>query len=61
MEEYDWESFWIGVVLTVFVWWAAANLIEISKIRNGYLTHKNKTYTVRLYDSLDKPENVEIK
>ena len=49
----------IGVAITVLVWVAIAERIETSKVKNGYLTLKNKTYTVTLYDALDVPEKKE--
>ena len=49
----------IGVVVTVLLWILVAERIEISKVKNGYLTLKNKTYTVTLYDALDVPEKKE--
>ena len=49
----------IGVVVTVLIWILVAERTEISKVKNGYLTLKNKTYTVTLYDALDVPEKKE--
>ena len=49
----------IGVVLTVFIWILVAKKVETNKVKNGYLTLKNKTYTVTLYDALDVPEKKE--
>lgn len=46
----------IGVVVTALFWISVADQVEMSKVRNGYLTLKNKTYTVTLYDTLDTPE-----
>ncbi len=46
----------VGIVVTVLFWIGMADQVEISKVKNGYLTLKNKTYTVTLYDSLDAPE-----
>ena len=46
----------IGAILTVLVWIIVADQVEIAKVRDGYLTFKNKTYTVTLYDTLDAPE-----
>ena len=46
----------IGIVITVLLWIGVADQTEMSKVKNGYLTLKNKTYTVTLYDALDIPE-----
>jgi len=46
----------VGIVITVMLWILVADQIEMNKVNNGYLTFENKTYTVTLYDSLDKPE-----
>ena len=46
----------IGIVITVLLWIGVADQTEMSKVKNGYLTLKNKTYTVNLYDALDIPE-----
>ena len=52
-------SFAVGVILTVLLWILIAERTEISKVKNGYLTLRNKTYTVTLYDVLDVPEKKE--
>ena len=49
----------IGVVLTVLIWILVAKQVETNKVKNGYLTLRNKTYTVTLYDALDTPEKKE--
>ena len=49
-------GFIVGIVVTVLLWIVIVEQIERSKVRNGYLTLKNKTYTVTLYDTLDQPE-----
>ena len=54
------ECFWSGTIVGVFVAMifaiAIAELAVKTKIDVGFLTHQNKTYTVKLYDTLDKPE-----
>ena len=52
-------SFAVGVILTVLLWILVAERTEISKVKNGYLTLKNKTYMVTLYDALDVPEKLD--
>ena len=49
----------IGVVVTVLIWILVTKQVETNKVKNGYLTLKNKTYTVTLYDALDVPEKKE--
>lgn len=46
----------VGIICTALVAFAIATDAERAKVRNGFLTWENKTYTVRLYDTLDKPE-----
>lgn len=47
----------VGIIITILIWILVIEQVEIRKVRNGYLTLKNKTYTVALYDTLDTPEN----
>jgi hypothetical protein len=49
-------GFIVGVIVIITFWILSAEQVEISKVRAGYLTLKNKTYTVTLYDTLDAPE-----
>ncbi len=49
-------GFIVGVMLTALFWWLIADKVEKYKVSSGYLTFKNKTYTVTLYDTLDTPE-----
>ena len=49
-------GFVVGVVLTVLIWFFATDVVECAKVEKGYLTYQNQTYTVTLYDTLDKPE-----
>ncbi len=51
----------IGVLLTVLIWFQVCGIIEESKVINGYLTYQGKTYTVELYDTLDKPKKIKEK
>ena len=46
----------LGVVAMLALWSGFSFESEKSKVREGYLTFENKTYTVTLYDELDKPE-----
>ena len=46
----------IGIIITVLLWIMVADQVEMSKVKSGYLTLKNKTYTVTLYDTLDSPK-----
>ena len=46
----------IGILVTVLLWIIVVQQVEMSKVRNGYLTLQDKTYTVTLYDTLDAPE-----
>ena len=52
-------GFVIGVVVTVLLWIFVVQQVESSKVASGYLTLRNKTYTVTLYDALDVPEKKE--
>lgn len=54
-------GFIIGVIITILIWIAVTEQVEISKVNDGYLTLNNKTYTVTLYDTLDAPEKVDDK
>lgn len=45
-----------GVLVMICLWWFVADEVEKSKVKSGYLTFYNKTYSVTLYDSLDVPE-----
>lgn len=38
----------IGIMLTAAVWLGCCDITESSKTRNGYLTHKEKIYSVKL-------------
>lgn len=55
-DKWFWIGLVVGVVSIIFIWWLAADLVEKSKTNNGYLTFKNKTYKVTLFDTLDTPE-----
>lgn len=59
MDEYQKGFVWgfiVAAVLVVFLWIMAAAAVEDGKIRSGYLTRKQKVYTVELFDTLDTPE-----
>ena len=45
-----------GVLLTILFWVMIADQVELNKVKDGYLTYKDKTYEVILYDTLDVPE-----
>ena len=45
-----------GVLLTILFWVMIADQVELNKVKDGYLTYKDKTYEVILYDTLDAPE-----
>lgn len=49
----------IGIVLTIIIWAVTAYITESSKVNNGYLTYRNETYRVILYDTLDTPDSKE--
>ncbi len=49
-------GFWVGVGITLCGWWFIAQAVECSKVSSGYLTLYGKTYTVTLFDTLEKPE-----
>lgn len=49
----------VGVVITSIIWAFVADAVECSKVDNGYLTFKNVTYEVTLYDVLDTPDSKE--
>lgn len=49
-------GFILGIVLTLVLWIFVADQVEMNKVQDGYLTYKSKTYTVTLYDTLDRPE-----
>ena len=49
----------LGILIMAFLWMTVADQVEMSKVRNGYLTLKSTTYKVTLYDTLDTPEKEE--
>ena len=52
-------GFIVGIAIVVYIWFIVAGIAEDSKVRTGFLTHNNKTYTVELYDTLDAPSSVD--
>ena len=45
-----------AIILMTLIWWSLAWATEKSKVDNGYLTYCGSTYTVTLFDTLDKPK-----
>jgi len=52
-------GFGLGVLATIFFWIITAMLVEECKVISGYLTHRDRTYKVTLYDTLDTPDKDE--
>lgn len=45
----------IGILFTVALWIMVCVAVEGEKVSKGYLTLKHKTYSVILYDTLERP------
>lgn len=52
-------GFLVALMIAILFGLVVADMSEQSKVRAGYLTFRNKTYTVTLYDTLDKPTKQE--
>ena len=48
-----------GIAITILIWLVICFLAEADKIKTGFLTFQDKTYTVTLYDYLEIPLNKE--
>ena len=46
----------VTFILTVALWFMVAFEVEKSKVTKGCLTWQGKTYSVVLYDTLEKPK-----
>jgi len=46
----------VGILITVFVWFFAACIVEGIKVETGYLTYQGKVYKVELYSELKYPK-----
>ena len=46
----------VGILITVFVWFFAALIVEGTKVETGYLTYQGKVYKVELYSELKYPK-----
>ncbi len=47
----------VGACCVLILWIITAEMVEGEKTRAGYLIYDNKTYTVKLYDTLDVPDS----
>ncbi len=45
-----------AIIFTVVLWFVVASEVEEAKVNKGYLTWQRRTYSVVLYDTLEKPE-----
>ncbi len=54
-EGFAW-GFIVGVILTILIWLAAADIVEEAKVATGHLTCDGKVYKVKLFSELEYPE-----
>ncbi len=46
----------VGILIVTVLWIASNETTERIKVEKGYLTYDGSTYSVTLYDTLEKPE-----